>query len=74
MNCPYSDKQMQSGYLYGDRITSKWMPDSKELFMGLVAVDGEPVGQKRYLTRQRIRASKCQKCKKIIIDLNDPEN
>jgi len=65
---------MLSGHLYGDRYASVWMPDGKKLFLGIFALGGEPVGKKKRCSRQKIRANKCPACRKIIIDLDDPEN
>lgn len=71
MKCPYCNKEMISGKIYGERYQIKWMPDDKKLFLGIWANNYIPVGKGfNLLHRTRAEAYVCIDCKKLIHDLD----
>lgn len=72
MKCPYCNEDMSKGTIYGDRYMLKWLPEDKDLFLGIWAVGGIKIGEPGYLfERATVEAYVCNACKKMIIELND---
>lgn len=71
MKCPYCEKEMIPGAIYGDRYRMKWMPKDKKLILGIWAHDSIPLGETGFLSRPQIKASYCESCKKMIIDVKE---
>ncbi|MBW6411066.1 PF20097 family protein [Clostridium weizhouense] len=71
MRCPYCSNEMIKGYIYGDRYMLKWLPEEKDLFLGIWANGGIELGKREGLIgRAAVEASMCQSCNKLIIDTN----
>lgn len=71
MKCPYCDREMAKGNIYGDRYKLKWLPEVKRLFMGIWAKAGIELGQRGGLFgRPKVEAFMCNACHKFIIDTN----
>jgi hypothetical protein len=63
---------MTKGYIYGDRYALKWLPEKKDLLLGLWAVGGTKLGEGGGLfERPRVEAHMCHACNKYIIDMNE---
>lgn len=73
MLCPYCNKEMVSGFLYGDRYRSTWLTEKEGLAFGLFATGGERIGRRGFFTPPKIKADRCLACRKIIIDLDEQE-
>jgi hypothetical protein len=72
MNCPYCKEEMIKGFVYGDRYALKWLPETKNLLMGIWAKDGLTVSKRgKYGGRTRVEALMCQSCHKLMIDMNN---
>ena len=71
MNCPFCNEEMRNGYIYGDRYPLKWLPEKKNLVLGLWAMGGDTLGEGGFVDRPRVKANKCNACNKLIIDLNE---
>lgn len=74
MNCPYCNEELVAGRLFGHtgrfNDPMKWMPNDKKLVAGLwFPHDSIPVGDPGPAA-----ASLCPKCKKLILDLDYPDN
>ena len=72
MKCPMCGGAMEQGNIFGDRYTMKWMPENKELFLGIWAFGGESVGGRKsgILSRPSASGYKCALCRKIVIDMD----
>ncbi len=68
MECPYCQRELVEGYIYGDRYLLKWLPANKKLFLGL-ACGSEKLPNVENSFRPKVRAYRCYECKKMIIDL-----
>lgn len=68
MICPYCDKVMVAGTMYGDDYKMKWMPASKKLILGIWAMGAKKVGKGGLIGRANLPAHFCASCKKIIVD------
>ena len=53
MKCPYCQEEMINGLIYGDRYSLKWMPEDKELILGIWAHDSIEVGSGGIVGRAR---------------------
>ena len=71
MQCPFCGEEMVRGYIYGDRYALKWLPEEKDLVLGLWAVGGIKLGEDSPAGRPRVKSNNCNTCSKIIIDLCD---
>jgi hypothetical protein len=69
MECPYCNREMTKGYVYGDRYKLKWLPEDKKLFLGIWANGGVELGQGGNIGRARVKSYMCRSCNKIIIDV-----
>ena len=69
MKCPYCNKEMINGYIYGDRYKLKWLPKEKKLFLGIWAVGSIELGEGGGLGRPKVKTSMCHGCGKFIIDI-----
>ena len=67
-NCPFCGNPTEEGTLYGDRYKLKWLNQDKELTLGVFAVGGIPIGQKKTFSRPQATGSRCATCKKLFID------
>lgn len=72
MKCPYCEREMIPGTIYGDRYRMKWMPKDKKLILGIWVHDSIPLGNLTF-GRPRIDAAYCNYCKKMIIDVNEED-
>ncbi|WP_373844436.1 PF20097 family protein [Clostridium sp.] len=70
MQCPYCNKELISGYIYGDRSPLMWMPEDKKPFLGLIA-NGEILenSKKGFFEFPNLKAYRCNDCKKMIVIL-----
>lgn len=66
MKCPYCNAEMTKGYIYGDRYALKWLPATKDLFMGIWAKGGITLGESG-LGRPRVESFMCNACQKFIV-------
>ncbi len=70
MECPYCEKIMDLGVIYGGRYEPKWIPKEKDKGFGMflnpfvkgVKVSNDDIGN-------RIESYYCKDCNKIIIDV-----
>ena len=69
MKCPYCNGEMIRGFIYGDRVKLKWLPEDKKLLLGLWAIDSIELGQYEGIGRPRAEAYMCNECNKFIIDM-----
>lgn len=75
MNCPFCNKPMTLGRLYGAQYVHKWLPTPKRLFLGIWAIGAERIDSRS--TRQRITVRpfadghKCKACQKIVLDVKE---
>ena len=67
---------MEFGRLLGDNYAIKWLSWKKPLFLGIWAVGGIALesrppasGSKGLLSRPLVNGPKCDKCRKILIDV-----
>lgn len=70
MNCPYCERKLEYGYIYGDRYALKWLPKSVKLKLGVFAIGGQKIGTSNF-GRPRVLALKCEECQKLMIDYGD---
>lgn len=70
IKCPYCSGVMINGYIYGDRYKLKWLPEEKNLLLGVWARGCIELGEGGGLERSRVKASMCPGCGKLIIDMN----
>jgi hypothetical protein len=68
VECPYCQKELVEGYIYGDRYSLKWLPADKKLFLGF-ARGAEVLPHVENSFRLKVRAYKCYECRKMIINL-----
>jgi len=71
MKCPWCNKDMTPGKLYGDRVSLKWLNEDQRLALGFWAIGGDKVGHNGRLGgfgRPRAEGHRCLACKKIVID------
>lgn len=71
MNCPYCQKELLKGRLIGDHHTLRWMPQDKQLLLGLWAAGGLRVGTHMPGCKAEAITYYCSYCKKMIIDVED---
>lgn len=65
--CPYCNKEMEPGYIHGDRYTLKWIPKEKDKG-ALLQWFSKGIKLTKPLTNSSIESFYCDKCNKIIID------
>jgi hypothetical protein len=71
MKCPYCEKEMISGTIYGDRYRMGWMPKNKKLILAIWMNKPIKLGEWYGFGRSRVDADYCYNCKKMIIDVKD---
>jgi len=64
--CPYCKNELEFGSISGGRYSFKWYSQNMKLYEKLTVFGGELLSEKVH-----IKAHRCKKCNKIIIDLND---
>ncbi|MPM35144.1 hypothetical protein SDC9_81734 [bioreactor metagenome] len=72
MNCPYWDKRLIEGYIYGSRVPLVWMQKDSKPFLGLFPNEAETLedrDNKSLFSVPRVKAYKCSECKKLIVNL-----
>jgi hypothetical protein len=69
MKCPECQAEMMRGYLYGDRFSLKWLPESTPLFLGIWAFGGKTIGTSHFMLggRHKAKCYRCEKCKLSMI-------
>ena len=74
MKCPWCNKDMTPGKLYGDRYSLKWLNEDQKLTLGIWALGGDIIGHASVLGgifgRPYAVGHRCLACKKIVIDEN----
>lgn len=65
--CPYCNKQMELGYIHGDRYALKWIPKDKDKGT-LLQWFSKGIKLTKPLTNSSIESFYCNNCDKIIID------
>lgn len=68
MKCPYCQKELIEGHIYGDMYSLKWLPSDKKLFFG-VAIGSEVLPSVENSLRPKVRAHKYHEYQKLIVDL-----
>ena len=68
--CPYCNKEMVEGNIYGDRYDLKWLPITKKLLLGIFARGGISLVTEvsKYGLKPMIRTYMCEDCGKFIIN------
>lgn len=69
MKCPYCNKEMIKGYIYGYKYSLKWLPEEKDLLLGIWAKDSIELGDDHEMGRPKVEAHMCSECGKYIIDI-----
>lgn len=73
MECPYCKNTMTSGIVFGERGDLIWYTDKEAqppYILKFFGFGGETISKQKYIS-PIIKGDKCNRCNKIIIDLNN---
>ncbi len=65
--CPYCNKEMELGFIHGDRYALKWVPENKNKGP-MLQWFSKGIKLTQPLINPSIESYYCDECKKIIID------
>lgn len=71
MICPYCNSDMKKGMIHSDRYALKWIPEERD--KGALFAFFQDGIKLTNISQSYIIAFYCEKCKKIIFDVDKPD-